>query len=93
MTGLKTLVLIMQLDRPVDNIKHLYIELPSEFSDINIDRPNQRAVLNGIAQGFGVLFGCNGARLNNARIIPSLLFPDDDFCDDCSRKSGLIEEE
>lgn len=92
MTGLKTLVLIMQLDRPVDNIKHLYIELPSEFSDINIDRPNQRAMLNGIAQGFGVLFGCNGARLNNARIIPSMLFNDsDDECERC-RKSGLLED-
>ena len=93
MTNFKTLVLTIQLDRPTDNLKRLYIELPDGCEDINIDRPNQRAILNGIAQGFGVLFGCGGARLHGATIIPSLLFPpDDDDCEDC-RTSGLLEED
>lgn len=88
----KTLILKMWLDTTGEEICSLLVELPDKYGDINIDRPNQRALLSGICQGFGVLFGCHGATLLNARIVDSLMFPPEDDCEEC-RVSGLLDEE
>ena len=89
----KALQLRMWLDTTGDEICSLLIELPDKYGNINLDRPNQRALLSGICQGFGVLFGCQGATLLDARIVDSLMFPpEDDDCEMC-RVSGLISED
>lgn len=89
----KTLILKMWLDTTGDKICSLMIELPSEYGDINIDHPNQRALLSGICRGFGVLFGSRVATLLDARIVDSLMFPpEDDECEMC-RISGLTSED
>ena len=88
----KTLILKMWLDTTGDEICSLYIELPDRYGSINIDRPNQRALLSGICQGFGVLFGCTGATLLDAYIVDTMINPpEDDDCEEC-RTSGLLEE-
>lgn len=88
----KTLVLRICLDKPTDNIRSMFIELPSGYGDINIDRPNQRALLSGICQGFGVLFGCAGATLLDAYIVDTMINPPEDDCEEC-RFSGLTSED
>ena len=94
----KSMILKMRLDKPgnnIDNIRFLIVNLPSDYSDIDIDSDNQRAVLNGICQGFGFLFGGLGASLIEARITDSLMFPAIEEDDECEmyRVSGLISED
>ena len=92
------LILKMRLDKPpectdnADVIRAVSIELPSDYSNIDISSESQKAVLNAICQGFGFLFGCFGGTLVNAAIVDGQSFLLEDDCEEC-RLSGLPEED